>query len=192
MRQHTAAEAVLAGGGETGALMRSCDWAKTALGPVELWPQSLRTSVSTCLNSRFPLFVWWGPELVMLYNDAYASILGSKHPRALGMRGREVWPEIWPIVGPMLEGVLNRGEATWSENSLLFVLRRGFVEECYFTFSYSPILAESGDIGGVFTAVYETTGQVLSERRLRTLQALPSRTSEAKTAEARAGSPRMC
>ncbi|WP_164015112.1 ATP-binding protein [Pyxidicoccus trucidator] len=184
MRQHTAAEAVLSGGGEMGALMRSTDWSKTALGPVEQWPQSLRTSVSTCLNSRFPLFVWWGPELVMLYNDAYMAILGSKHPRSLGTRGREVWPEIWHIVGPMLEGVLNRGEATWSENTLLFAMRRGFTEECYFTFSYSPIQDESGGIGGVFTAVYETTGQVLSERRLRMLQALPSRTSGAKTAEA--------
>ncbi|NMO17007.1 response regulator [Pyxidicoccus fallax] len=163
--------------------MRSIDWSKTALGPVEGWPQSLRTTVSTCLNSRFPILVWWGPELVMLYNDAYVPVLGSKHPRSLGTRGREVWPEVWHIIGPMLEGVMGQGEATWSENIMLPLVRRGFAEECYFTFSYSPIRDESGGVGGVFTAVYETTGQVLSERRLRTLQLLPSRVSGARTAE---------
>jgi PAS domain S-box-containing protein len=102
----------------------------------------------------------------------------------MGARGRDVWPEIWHIIGPMLEGVLSRGEATWSENTMLPLVRRGFVEECYFTFSYSPIQDESGGIGGVFTAVYETTGQVLGERRMRALQTLAARTHEARTAEA--------
>ncbi|HZI14480.1 MAG TPA: histidine kinase dimerization/phospho-acceptor domain-containing protein, partial [Myxococcus sp.] len=185
MRQQTvlAVQEVLAGGGRMGELMRSIDWSKTALGPVEAWPQSLLTSVSTCLNSRFPILVWWGPELVMLYNDAYSLILGAKHPKSMGARGRDVWPEIWHIIGPMLEAVLHGGEATWSENSLLLVMRQGFTEETYFTFSYSPIRDESGGIGGVFTAVYETTGQVLGERRLRTLQALPVRTGEAKSVD---------
>jgi PAS domain S-box-containing protein len=185
MRQQgdSAVDEVLAGGGRMGELMRSINWSRTALGPVERWPQSLRTSVSTCLNSRFPILVWWGPELVMLYNDAYSLILGAKHPKSMGARGREVWPEIWPIIGPMLEGVLHRGEATWSENTMLPVVRQGFSEETYFTFSYSPIRDETGGIGGVFTAVYETTGQVLSERRLRTLQALPARTGEARSVD---------
>src|SRR6185369_13107881 len=104
---------VLDGGGEMGALMRATDWGRTALGPVEKWPQSLRTTVSTCLNSRFPILVWWGPDLVKLYNDAYRPMLGDKHPRSMGQRGRECWPEIWHIIGPMLEGVLRHGRATW-------------------------------------------------------------------------------
>jgi signal transduction histidine kinase len=179
-----AVEEFLVGGGEMGALMRSIIWSQTALGPVSSWPQSLRTTVSTCLNSRFPICVWWGPELVMLYNDAYRPVLGTtKHPRAMGRRGREMWPEIWHIIGPMLEGVLSTGEATWSENILLPLDRRGFAEECYFTFSYSPIRDESGGIGGIFTAVSETTGQVLSERRLRTLRDIPAKTAEARTVE---------
>ena len=169
------AEEVLAGGGEMGAFMRSMDWSKTALGPVDQWPQSLRTTVSTCLNSRFPIVVWWGPDMVMLYNDAYRPIAGNKHPGAMGQRGRECWPEIWHIIGPMLDGVLARGDATWSENQFLPLERHGFAEECYFTFSYSPIRDESGGVGGIFTAVAETTRQVLDARRLKTLQEFSAR-----------------
>ena len=173
----------LEGGGEAGALMRSMDWSKTALGPVESWPQSLRTTVSTCLNSRFPILVWWGPEFVKIYNDAYRPMLGNKHPRAMGQRGRECWPEIWHIIGPMLEGVLGEGQPTWSENQFLPLERHGFAEECYFTFSYSPIRDESGGIGGVFCAVTETTRQVLGERRLGILRDMAARTAKAKLAE---------
>ncbi len=178
------ADEVFADGGEMGALMRSLDLAQTPIGPVEDWPQSLRTSVSICLASRFPMLIWWGPELVMLYNDAYRPMLGAtKHPTSLGQRGRECWPEIWDVIGPMLEGVLARGEATWSDDQLLLLDRNGYVEECYFTFSYSPIRDESGGIGGVFTAVTETTGRVLSERRLRTLRELGATLAKAKTVE---------
>jgi len=159
---------VFAGGGEMGATMRSFDWRSSPLGPVEKWAQSLRTSVSTCLNSRFAILVWWGPELVMLYNDSYAPIIGTKHPKALGSPGREVWPEIWEIIGPMLLGVVERGEATWADDLLLLLHRNGYQEECYFTFSYSPIRDESGGVGGVFTPVFETTARVVGERRLRT------------------------
>jgi PAS domain S-box-containing protein len=175
---------VLAGGGEMGALMRSIDWSASAIGPVERWPQSLRTAVGICLNSRFPMLIWWGPEFVKLYNDAYRPMLGTtKHPRAMGQRGRECWPEIWDIIGPMLEGVLFRGEATWSDDQLLILDRNGYLEECYFTFSYSPIRDETGGVGGIFTAVTETTGRVLGERRLRTLRELAARAGDAKTAE---------
>jgi signal transduction histidine kinase len=175
---------IFAGGGKMGALMRSIDWSTTPLGPVENWPQSLRTSVSICLASHFPMLIWWGPELVMLYNDAYRPMLGAtKHPAAMGQRGRECWPEIWHIIGPMLEGVLTEGQATWSENQLLLLDRNGYIEECYFTFSYSPIRDETGGVGGVFTAVTETTRQILSERRLRTLRELAANTSEAKSVE---------
>src|ERR1700694_3384355 len=178
-------EEVFAGGGEMGALMRSIDWSMTPLGAVEHWPQSLRTAVSICLASYFPMLIWWGPELVKLYNDAYRPILGvNKHPRALGQRGKECWPEIWHIIGPMLEGVLKEGKATWSENQLLLLERNGYAEECYFTFSYSPIRDESGGVGGVFTAVTETTSHVLGERRLRTLREVADSAYDAKTAGA--------
>lgn len=159
-----------------GAYMRLLDWSKTPLGPVSQWPQSLRTSVSTCLNSRFPIVIWWGPDLLMLYNDAYRDIIASKHPAALARPGRECWPEIWHIIGPMLEGVVQRGEATWANDLLLVLERNRYGEECYFTFSYSPIRDESGGIGGVFTPVAETTEHVIGERRLRTLQSLASQT----------------
>jgi len=156
----------LSGGGEMGRLMREMDWSTTPLGSVDGWPQSLRTTVSTCLNSRYPILIWWGREMVMLYNDAYRQLLGDKHPRSLGQRGRECWAEIWHIIGPMLDGVLERGEATWSEAQMLAVLRSGFTEEGYFTFSYSPIQVETGEVGGIFCAVTEVTRQVLDERRL--------------------------
>jgi signal transduction histidine kinase/serine phosphatase RsbU (regulator of sigma subunit) len=173
--------AFLAGGGRMGALIRELDWSATPIGPVGSWPQSLRTAVSICLSSRFPILIWWGPELVKLYNDDYAAILGAKHPAALGRPGREVWPEIWHIIGPMLEGVLARGEATWSDDQLLVLSRRGYDEECYFTFSYSPIHDEAGRVGGVFCAVHETTERVLGERRLRTLRALAAHTADARS-----------
>lgn len=179
-----AAAEVLSGGGDVGALMRALNWSKTLAGPVERWPQSLRTSVSICLDSRFPILVWWGPDLVMFYNDAYRSILGkSKHPRALGAAGAQIWPEIWHIVGPMLRGVLEKGQATYSPDLLLMLERNGFPEECYFTFSYSPIRSEAGRAGGVFTAVTETTGRVVGERRLRTLRDLASHAAGCKTVE---------
>ena len=168
----------LTSGSEMSGLMRAMDWSTTPLGPAESWPQSLRTTVSVCLNSRFPMLLWWGPDLIMLYNDAYRPILGAtKHPRALGAAGRDIWPEIWDIIGPMLHGVIERGEATWSDDLLLVLDRNGYPEECYLTFSYSPIRDESGGVGGVFTAVHETTGRVIGERRLRTLRELAAETA---------------
>jgi signal transduction histidine kinase/DNA-binding response OmpR family regulator len=124
------------------------------------------------------MLIWWGSELAMLYNDAYATILGNKHPHALGRPGIDVWGEIWDVVGPMLRGVASSGEASWSEDQLLVMNRKGFMEETYFTWSYSPIADETG-IGGIFTAVFETTERVLSERRLVTLQRLNEQVSRA-------------
>ena len=173
---------VFIGESDMAALMRTVDWAGTPIGAVESWPQSLRTVVSICLTSRFPIFLWWGPELVMLYNDAFRPILGaSKHPTAMGQRGQECWPEIWPMIGPMLQGVVERGEATRSDDQLLLLDRNGYLEECYFTFTYSPIFGETGGVGGVFSAVIETTARVLGERRLETLRALAERTLEVST-----------
>ena len=152
----------LVGGGEMGALMRSLDWSRTALGPVESWPQSLRTSASTCLNCAFPILLWWGNDLTMLYNDAYVPVLGAKHPAAMGQRGEECWPEIWDAVGPMLRHVLETGHATCSRDVPLVLNRDGRDEECYFSLSYSPIRDETGGVGGVFTPVIETTPNVLA------------------------------
>ncbi|HWF38554.1 MAG TPA: response regulator [Candidatus Acidoferrales bacterium] len=171
----------IGGGGEVGALMRSMDWSKTPVGRVENWPQSLKTAVGICLSSRFDLLIWWGPELVMLYNDAYRRTLASKHPAALGRPGREIWHEIWDIIGPMLEKVVTTGEATWSDDLLLLLERHGYPEETYHTFSYTPIRDESGGVGGVFTPVTETTEQVIGERRLHTLRDLAARSADAKS-----------
>ena len=157
--------AFLSGGDQLGALIRAKDWSSTPLGPVEAWPESLRTSVSTCLNCSFPILIWWGPELVKIYNDAYAEILASKHPRALGSPGKEVWPEIWDTIGPVLNGVLHDGEAFPANDLRLDLERKGYPEECYFSFSYSPIRDETGRVAGVFCPVVETTARVFAERR---------------------------
>src|SRR5437867_7740457 len=138
--------------GETAALMRTVDWPATPLGPVESWPPTLRSTLSLCLGSPVPMMIWWGPELVTLYNDAFRPILGTrKHPRALGRPGRECWLDIWNVIGPMLEGALWRGGATFSGDRLLLLDRHGDREECYFTLSFSPIRDEAGGVHGVFT-----------------------------------------
>src|ERR1700712_2569413 len=121
----------LAGGGKVGVLMRRHDWTRTSLGPVENWPQALRSAIGICLNTRFPIAIYWGPELALLYNDPWSPIPGAKHPWALGRPAREVWPEIWDTIGPMFEGVAASGEGTYSEDQLLPMHRRGFTEECY-------------------------------------------------------------
>ena len=164
--------------------MRQLDWSTTALGPVDCWPQSLRTSVGTCLNCAFPIVLWWGPELTILYNDEYKQILGpEKHPAALGQPGAQVWAEIWDVIESMLMQVYTRGEATRSRDLLLHV-DRGYPEEAYFSFSYSPIYDDDGRIGGIFCPVIETTEKVIGERRLRTLRDLAARCKGAESEEA--------
>ncbi|MBD1926070.1 PAS domain S-box protein [Trichocoleus sp. FACHB-90] len=179
----TLSENLFVGGGEMGALMRSHNWSQTPLGAIETWPQSLRTIVPLVLNSRFPMVIWWGKELVLLYNDAWQPILGTKHPKALGRPGQEVWSEIWDIIGVQLNSVLETAQATWSNDMLLLVDRYGYTEETFFTYSYSPIFLETGEVGGAFTAVTETTRRVIGERRLRTLRELAASTPEAKSVE---------
>ncbi|MCB9947423.1 MAG: response regulator [Rhodospirillaceae bacterium] len=166
-----------------GALMRSLDWSSTALGAVADWPQSLRTATSIMLHSLHPMFIAWGRELVFLYNDGYRSILGAKHPAALGRPFTEVWAEIWPDILPLVQRAL-AGGATWSEDLRLFMERSGYLEEVYFTFSYSPISDESGGVGGMFCACTETTGKVVGDRRLRCLRRLAAVGADAKTLEA--------
>jgi len=172
---------VFPGDSATSAILRSLNWRETPLGSVDGWPQSLRTSISICLNSAFAILVWWGPELVMLYNDAYAPIISSKHPRALGARGREIFPEVWDTIGPMLTSVLAGGEAVRADDLLLVLDRKGYPEECYFTFSYSPIVDETGGVAGIFTPVHETTDRVINERRLETLSMLAQLRAERST-----------
>jgi signal transduction histidine kinase len=171
----------LAGGGVMGGVMRANNWHGTQLGPTSMWPQSLRTSLSICLASRFPIVLYWGPDFITLYNDAYSQILAEKHPWALGRPCAEVWSEIWDVIGPMLRGVVDSAQATWSDDQLLILNRHGYSEECYFSFSFSPVRDETGAIGGIFTAVTENTQRVIGERRLRTLRELGARAVEART-----------
>jgi signal transduction histidine kinase/DNA-binding response OmpR family regulator len=166
-----------------GALMRSLDWSKTALGPVARWPQSLKTMVAVMLANRFPMLIWWGPELLQLYNDAYRPVLGVKHPASMGAPGEKVWPEVWHIVGPMINAVRAGGPATFHEHLQLFLNSRGFGEETFHTFSYSPIPDDEGGIGGVLNTVQETTEQVQDDRQLRMLRDLAARAADAKSAE---------
>jgi PAS domain S-box-containing protein len=170
------------GGGELGALMRGLDWAKTPLGPLADWPQSLRAALSICLNSRFPIAIYWGPELALLYNDAWSPIPGKKHPWALGRPAREVWPEIWNEIGPLFDAVQQTGEGVWQHDQLLPMHRHGYTEECYFNFTFSPIPGEQGGVAGIFNAVIETTFRVLEERRARMLRELAERTTGATSA----------
>ena len=170
----------LGSGGEMGSLMRSKNWRSSPLGPIEQWPLSLQVSAGICVSSRFDLIVWWGPDLVMLYNDSYRRTLGRKHPEALGRPGREVYPEIWDVIGPMLEHVMATGEATWSANLLLLLERNGYPEETYHTFSYTPVRDGQGNVVGVITPVTETTDEVISQRRLLTLRDLAARSIDAK------------
>lgn len=150
-----------------GELIRSKDWNRSAIGTPDTWPQGLRTVVSILLNSQFPMFVWWGKDLTTIYNDAYRQIAGEKHPKALGEPGCKVWEEIWDVVGPLAENVMQEGVSNWAEDQILHINRHGFIEETYFTFSYSPVLDENGDVGGVFCACTETTEKVLAARKIK-------------------------
>ncbi len=175
----------LRGGGELGELMRAKDWSAHPLGPPETWAQSIKTAVSLCLNSRFPILLWLGPELRIVYNDAYIPFLGeTKHPAMLGAPGRAAWSEIWPAIGPMHDEV-RAGRATWVEDLQFFFARQLPLEEVYVTFSYSPILAEDArTVEGVFCVCTETTERVLGERRLSTLRDLGLRVSEQRAVDA--------
>jgi PAS domain S-box-containing protein len=161
--------AFLAGHSAMAGLMRGHDWSTTDVGDPRAWPQSLRSVVHLMLGSGFPMFVAWGPKLEMLYNDAYAEVLGKKHPSALGRPFREVWYDILGDIMPLVDRAL-RGETFFVENLLLRMQRKGFEEDTWFTFSYSPVLDESGSTAGFYCACAETTALVLSERRQRAEQ----------------------
>ena len=157
-----------------GERMRALDWSRTAVGPMETWPQSLRTIVNVMLTSRYAMWMGWGPQLTFFYNDAYQPTLGNKQSWALGAPAREVWAEIWPEIGPRAEAVLRTGVATWDERLRLFLERSGYTEETYHTFSYSPVPEEDGGIGGMLCVVTEDTERTLGARRLAVLRELAS------------------
>jgi signal transduction histidine kinase/PAS domain-containing protein len=170
-------------GGEMRKRIADFDWSSTPLGPITGWPQGLKTAVRIILDSRYPMFIWWGRDLINLYNDGYRPMLGKRHPDALGQSAMAVWAEIWEIVGPQSDAVLQEGRATWNEERLLVLERNGYPEEAYFTFSYSPLVDDDGEIRGVFCALSEDTQKVLGQRRLRVLRDLSARTTAARTVE---------
>ena len=169
----------LAAGGDVGALMRAHDWSTSPLGPPESWPPSLRAVVALMLQSRFPMFVAWGRDLGFLYNGPYTEVLGAKHPRALGRRFYDIWSEIWPDISPLIDAAM-AGQATYHEDLPLLMNRKGYDEQTWFTFSYSPVRDESGKVAGMFCACTETTQKVLALRGLRELnETLERRVNEA-------------
>ena len=175
----TEAELLFAGPGEVRGLCRAQDWAATPLGPVEGWPQSLRTAVCLCQSAGLPMMVMWGADLVQIYNDAFVRVLGGRHPAGLGQAGRDCWPELWEMIGPMYRGVLDTGVPVFGEDLLFTPTRNGYPEEAWFTFSYSAILDDGYRPAGIFVATVETTTHVrarsargseleLANERLRT------------------------
>jgi PAS domain S-box-containing protein len=172
----------LAGGGEVGQLLRAFDWSESPLGEPDQWPQSLKTAVSIVLRSSYPMFIWWGPELINIHNDAYVPLMGRKHPAFLGKPAHELWSEIWEeSLLPMKNLVFEQQESIYGQDLMLLLERKEFPEEGYFNFSYSPIIDENGEVGGLFCACHEETGKILQQRRLQTLNALTSQVLSAKT-----------
>ncbi|MEV1147858.1 PAS domain-containing protein, partial [Micromonospora sp. NPDC049799] len=165
-------EDLFGGDDPTSAAHRAHDWAATSLGPVESWPAELCAAVRTVLPSTIPMLLWWGPELVQLFNDAYTPILGDKYPAGIGQPAAECWPDVWDAMGPLADGVLAGRGAAHGENTRLFTDRRGYQEETYWTFSYSPIHGADGQVLGVFVATSDTTGRVVGDRRLALLREL--------------------
>ena len=175
----------LAQSGELGLLIGRYDWSKTPLGSINAWPQSLKTSVSLMLSSQHPMWIGWGPQAHFLYNDAYIQVLGSaKHPWALGRPAAEVWSEIWEICGPLADMVFRNGESCFVDEVRLFMNRGDFFEETYYSYSYSPIRDEAGNVGGLFCVSTEVTPKVINARRLRTLSELSANALVQKTTDA--------
>ncbi|RYU89592.1 response regulator [Mucilaginibacter terrigena] len=175
-------EQFLSGGGEMGKLIRSMDWSKTALGPVETWPQSLRTSVSLCLSSTFPILIAWGRETIQIYNDSYRPICGAKHPESMGMNFRICWETALVVVGDAFTRG-QHGEGTYINDQRMFLDRYGYLEEAWMTFSFAPIRDESGGVGGIFHPITETTVKMLSGRRTQVLRDLGVAFGKAKTVQ---------
>lgn len=150
-------------------LTRAYHWGTTPVGEIEEWPELLLNTVNTLLSSRQPMFLWWGEDLIQLYNDAYRPSIGhDKHPSALGQRGKECWVEIWPVIGPLIDDVMTTGKSYWSEDQLIPIYRDGKLTDVYWTFSYSPVWDSTGKVRGTLVVCSETTGKVLAEQALLT------------------------
>ncbi len=170
----------LRGGGISGAAARAVRWDETPLGHPDGWPSTLKTTLATMFRARQPMFLWWGRDLIQFYNDAYLPSFGrGKHPRAMGQTGRECWREIWPIIGPQIDDVMERGIGSWNEDSLVPILRNGRNEQVYWTYTYSPVFGETGAVEGTLVICTETTNRVLGERRAHTMHTLVGQTSVA-------------
>ncbi len=168
-----AAASLFAGEGVARATARAVNWAETPLGPPESWSPSLQATVRMLLSSRHPMFLFWGPELIQLYNDAYLPSIGvGKHPAAMGQRGVDCWEEIWPIIYPQIEDVMLRAQASWNENQLVPIYRNGRIEEVYWSYGYSPVFDDAGQVGGTLVVCTETTAGVLAVRRLEFVRRL--------------------
>jgi PAS domain S-box-containing protein len=174
-------ERIFPGNSEMAHRMRSFDWSQTALGLPEKWPLNLRTCVRIILTSRQPMFIWWGKELIHLYNDGYIGILGAKHPSALVKPAPVVWSEVWDVAGPRAEFAMSRDEGTYDEALPFIMLRKGYPEETYVTFSYSPIPDDQGGFGGILCPASEDTQRIIGERQLALVRELPARTADART-----------
>lgn len=170
----------LQSGGEMGEVVRATDWSQSSLGAIESWPQSLRTSISLCLASNFPIAIAWGPQRIQIYNDGYWPICGAKHPQSMGQDFKECWFEAWPVIGAAFEEA-TAGRSAFLENQRLFIDRNGYLEEGFFTFSFSPIRDDTGQVAGLFHPVTELTQASLATRRLKVLQDLADRTAHART-----------
>lgn len=155
----------LQGDSELCELIRNKDWSLTSLKAIVNWPEALKSATGIALNSGFPIAIYWGEDFTLLYNDAWSSIPGQKHPWALGKPGAMVWPEIWDGLKEEFESVLTMGQSYRRPDAPLYMHRYGYTEECYFDYSLSPIVGAEGNIGGVFNAVIETTYRVINERR---------------------------
>lgn len=176
-------DALLAVAGTLRRAYEAVDWAATPVGPMASWSPALRSTLDLALRTRVPVTLLWGPELVLIYNEAYVALIADKHPAALGRPARVVFPEAWDTIGPMLTSVLAGEGSTWVENSPLPLVRRGRLEEAYFTFSYSPVKRDDGRIEGVLDIALESTRQVIEGRRLDTLVRLREALSDAERVE---------
>jgi hypothetical protein len=175
----------LVGRGEMAERIRNFDWSRTPLGPSETWSPALRTTVGLMIANRFPLLLWWGPDYISIYNDAYIPVLGLKHPKALGLPVRECWSEIWDTLKPLIDTPFGGGPSTWIEDFELHLQRSGFTEEAHFTVAYSPVPdgTTSSGIGGVLATVHEISENVVAERRVAILRDLGAEAAESTVEE---------
>ena len=172
----------LVGGGEMGKLIRATDWSKTSIGSIDTWSQGLRTTVGLCVASNFPISLTWGPHHTQIYNDGYWPICGAKHPHSMGQDFRECWASAWPAIGAAFERAV-AGETSYLIDQRMFLDRNGYLEETFFTFSFSPIRDETGAIAGLFHPVNETTTSMLQERRVRVLRDVLAKVSNARSVQ---------